>query len=223
MILAMTDHSFAQTAAAEPHVANIPPSPLSLWQRTAKRCLDVVGSVAGLLVTSPFLLVAVLLARWDTRASGFFRQERTGLDGKPFQCIKLRTMRDVKGTTVTTANDPRITPLGHWLRKLKLDELPQLWNVLRGDMSFVGPRPDVAEYTDLISGADRVVLSIRPGITGPASIKFRDEAVLLAAQDDPEHYNKTVIYPEKTRINRHYIENYSLAGDIVYILRTIIG
>ncbi len=134
-------------------------------------------------------------------------------------------MRDVDGvaTVVTTRDDPRITPLGQLLRRAKLDELPQLINVIKGDMSFVGPRPDVPGFADLLEGEDRIVLSIRPGITGPATLKYRNEEEMLSGIDDPETYNRDVIFPDKVAINRRYIEHYSLTGDVRYIIETVRG
>ena len=134
-------------------------------------------------------------------------------------------MRQVKGVqgTVTSSTDARITGTGKYLRKLKIDELPQLWNVLVGQMSLVGPRPDVPGYADQLQGDDRIVLSIQPGITGPASIAFRKEEELLASVDDPQKYNDEVVWPEKVRLNRRYIEEYSLLGDIKYIFKTVFG
>ena len=127
------------------------------------------------------------------------------------------------GTTVTTDNDPRITPLGKLFRKTKIDELPQLLNVLVGDMSLVGPRPDVPGFADKLEGEDRIILSVRPGITGPATLKYRNEEEILAAQEDPERYNLEVIYPDKIKINREYVEHYSFAKDLRYILHTLTG
>ncbi len=124
-------------------------------------------------------------------------------------------------TTVTTTNNPRITRTGAFLRRFKLDELPQLVNIIAGDMSFVGPRPDVPGYADKLEGEDRAILTIRPGITGPASLEFRNEEETLAEVEDPEKYNLEVIWPKKVKINRAYIEQYTFAKDIIYILKTI--
>jgi lipopolysaccharide/colanic/teichoic acid biosynthesis glycosyltransferase len=134
-------------------------------------------------------------------------------------------MRDLASvdTTVTSAHDPRITSLGRFLRKTKIDELPQLINVLVGQMSMVGPRPDVPGFADTLCGRDRIVLSVRPGVTGPASVRFRDEEEILAQQRDPERYNREMIFPEKVRINRTYVEEYSLWKDIYYIAKTVTG
>lgn len=194
-------------------------------ERRLKRLFDVVVSAAGLLLTGWLILIAYLLARMDTGESGFFRQTRVGKDGKLFEVIKIRTMRNDPAvqTTVTASGDPRLTRLGRFLRRTKIDELPQLINVLRGEMSFVGPRPDVPGFADRLSGRDRVILTVRPGITGPATLRFRDEETLLAEQDDPEAYNRDVIYPEKVRLNRRYVEQYSFVQDLRYIWRTLAG
>jgi lipopolysaccharide/colanic/teichoic acid biosynthesis glycosyltransferase len=127
------------------------------------------------------------------------------------------------GSSVSVAGESRITPLGHVLRKYKLDELPELWNVLVGDMSFVGPRPDVPGYADALQGRDRDVLKLRPGITGPASLKYRDEEEQLARVDDPQKYNDEVIFPDKVRINLYYLNNYSFIKDIQIIFCTVLG
>ncbi|MEM7366038.1 MAG: sugar transferase [Pseudomonadota bacterium] len=196
---------------------------LSRRDAAIKRLFDLVLSMFGLALTGGFILVGWLVATVDTGENGFFRQARIGRFGIPFKVVKLRTMKNVSSqeSTVTVRGDSRITPIGSWLRRLKLDELPQLWNVLVGEMSFVGPRPDVAGFADRLTGEDRVILSIRPGITGPATLQFRDEEVLLASQTDPERYNRETLYPEKVRINRMYVEHYSFGKDVQYIVRTI--
>ena len=156
---------------------------LSLLDRTLKRSFDIVLAALGLLLFGAVILLAFIVATIDTGANGFFLQHRIGRWGKPFRVVKIRTMRVTPepGTTVTTAEDTRITRVGAVLRRLKLDELPQLINVLLGTMSFVGPRPDVAGFADELRGEDRVILSVRPGITGPATLHFRDEEQILAA------------------------------------------
>ena len=198
---------------------------LTAWQAIQKRLFDISGALLGLSMTWWLILIACVLARLDTGKSGLFRQTRVGRDGKLFKVVKIRTMRDnpAVNTTVTSARDQRITPLGRFLRSTKIDELPQLWNVLIGQMSFVGPRPDVPGYADRLSGEDRIILSIRPGITGPATLRFRDEEELLAAQGDPEAYNREIIYPEKVHINRQYIEQYSFSKDVIYLWQTLAG
>ncbi len=199
------------------------PIGLSLQQRFAKRLLDLGLSLLGLTLASPLILFGWLAATLSTGKNGFFLQDRVGRGGRLFKVIKLRTMRDVPGfvSTVTTDRDPRITRVGHWLRVTKMDELPQLINVVLGQMSFVGPRPDVPGFADLLQGESRAILDIRPGITGPATLEFRDEQRLLAMQSDPERYNREVIWPRKVELNLAYIRNYSIAKDVRYIVQTI--
>ncbi|MCF8036343.1 MAG: sugar transferase [Desulfobacteraceae bacterium] len=198
---------------------------LTLPQAALKRGFDFLGAAFGLALTIWIILPAWVLASIDTRKNGFFTQDRVGRDGRIFRVIKFRTMREVPGmsTTVTTGTDQRITSLGRFWRKSKIDELPQLINVLKGDMSFVGPRPDVPGYADRLQGDDRIVLSVRPGITGPATLKYRDEEAILADQDDPERYNNEVLWPDKVRINREYVENWSFWQDINYLWKTVFG
>jgi len=196
---------------------------LSLRQAALKRGFDVVGAAIGLLLTFWLIALAWLAATLDTRANGFFIQQRVGRNGRLFHVVKIRTMRPVDGldSTVTTGHDPRITPLGRFFRRTKIDELPQLGNVLLGQMSFVGPRPDVPGYADALEGADRLVLTVHPGITGPATLKYRDEESLLAEVEDPEAHNREVIYPDKVRLNREYVQNWSLWQDLRYIWQTV--
>ena len=189
----------------------------------AKRLFDVVVSFVGLCLCSWLILFAWLCAVLETKSNGFFTQKRVGKNGKLFSIIKIKTMLPNNGSTITTRNDKRITKLGAFWRKTKIDELPQLINVFLGHMSLVGPRPDVPGYADKLVGRDRVVLSVRPGITGPASLKFKNEEELLAAQHDPVKYNNEVIFPEKVRINIEYVENWSFMKDIKYIYQTIFG
>jgi len=152
-----------------------------------------------------------------------FIQERVGRQGRRFRCVKFRTMQTGAQSqgSVTTATDSRVTPLGRVLRRFKLDELPQLWNVVTGHMSFVGPRPDVPGYADRLQGEDRQVLDLSPGITGPATLLFREEERLLTLARNPRTFNDEVIYPEKVRINRAYLENGSFWRDIGYVLATV--
>ena len=188
-----------------------------------KRVFDLFFSIIGIAVTFPIMLIAWVVASIETKSNGLFMQKRVGKDGKLFNVLKIKTMKEIDGveTTVTTSKDRRITKSGAFFRKYKIDELPQLFNVLLGDMSFVGPRPDVEGYADKLEGDDRIILSIRPGITGPASIKYKNEEELLAKQTDPKEYNDKVIWPDKVRINKEYIRNWSLKKDIEYIIETI--
>jgi lipopolysaccharide/colanic/teichoic acid biosynthesis glycosyltransferase len=198
---------------------------LSPTQRTVKRMFDAGLALIGLMVTWPIIALAWLVASIETRSNGIFSQTRIGLESKPFRVYKIKTMRPVEGieTSVTTQDDRRITRSGAFFRRTKIDELPQLFNVLLGQMSFVGPRPDVPGYADRLEGEDRIILQVRPGITGPASLKFKNEEEILARQEDPETYNSEVIWPEKIRINKEYIANWSLKNDIIYIMNTIAG
>lgn len=196
---------------------------LSPRQAALKRALDVVVASLGLVLGVPLLAVGWLAATLSTRQNGLFRQVRVGRDGELFEVLKLRSMRSGSGlsSTVTTSGDVRITRVGAVLRRFKVDELPQLVNVLSGEMSLVGPRPDVPGFADLLTGDDRVVLTVRPGITGPASLAFRHEEKVLAAVADPERHNREVLWPEKVRINRAYVRDWSLAGDLRYLWETV--
>lgn len=196
---------------------------LGTFQAVQKRAFDLIFSVLGLLVAWWLILLAWVAASIDTRSNGFFIQKRVGRNGRSFQVVKIKTMRQVASfdTTVTRRGDPRITTLGAFFRRTKIDELPQLWNVLLGNMSFVGPRPDVPGFADKLKGEERTMLSIRPGITGPATLKYRNEEEILAAQEDPEAYNRDIIWPDKVRINLDYIRNWSLRNDIQYIIQTV--
>jgi len=189
-----------------------------------KYTFDFIVALIGFIITSPIILISYLVASIETGESGFFTQKRVGKNNQIFKIIKVKTMKsdtDLK-TNVTTDKDPRITSSGRFFRKTKIDELPQLINILKGEMSFVGPRPDVPEIINTMNEEDKeIILSVRPGITGPASLKYENEEEILAAKDNPEKYNKEVIFPDKVRINKEYIENYSFFKDIYYILKTI--
>lgn len=188
-----------------------------------KRVFDLLFAILGLLLFGWVIVLAAFLAWLDTGENGFFTQHRVGRHGKLFKIIKIRTMRSGSAveTSVTTSRDPRITKLGRVLRKTKIDELPQLINVLLGQMSFVGPRPDVPGFADQLTGDDRVIVSLRPGITGPATIYYQNEEELLAQQSDPERYNRDVIYPHKVKMTKQYIKEYSFGKDVYYILKTL--
>jgi lipopolysaccharide/colanic/teichoic acid biosynthesis glycosyltransferase len=190
-----------------------------------KFIFDRIVSLFGLLVLWPVLIVVAILIKIKMPGGpAFFTQNRVGRNGKLFTMYKFRSMTvDHGGSSVSVAGESRITPLGAKLRKYKLDELPELWNVLVGDMSFVGPRPDVPGYADALTGEDREVLKLRPGITGPASLKYRNEEELLATVDDPQRYNDEVIFPDKVRINRYYLHHYSFWMDIKMIFATVLG
>jgi lipopolysaccharide/colanic/teichoic acid biosynthesis glycosyltransferase len=193
--------------------------------KVQKRLFDVVVAIVGLLLTWWIILLAALVSWLDTGEPGLFAQNRVGRYGKPFKLYKIRTMTSSTEpqSTVTTIDDKRITRSGRMFRGTKIDELPQLYNVLLGQMSLVGPRPDVAGFADMLKGEDRAILLLRPGITGPATLRYRDEETLLAAVDDAEAYNRNVIFPHKVQINLDYIRNYSVIGDIKYMLKTVFG
>jgi lipopolysaccharide/colanic/teichoic acid biosynthesis glycosyltransferase len=198
---------------------------LTRAQKVQKRAFDILFSMLGIVLTLPIMLLAWITATLETGSNGLFAQKRIGKYGKPFYVFKIKTMKEVEGvsTTVTTENDIRITISGVFFRKTKIDELPQLFNVLLGEMSFVGPRPDVPGFADRLEGEDREILQVAPGITGPASLKYKDEEVLLAQQEDPEWYNREVIWPDKVQVNRKYLQEWSLKKDITYIMKTIVG
>lgn len=190
-----------------------------------KRIFDFTLALLTLCLTWWIVVIAWIIASVETKSNGFFIQKRIGKDAKPFNIFKIKTMKKVEGieTTITALNDSRITKSGTFFRRTKIDELPQLLNILKGDMSFVGPRPDVEGYADRLEGKDRVILTIKPGITGPASLKYRDEEQILAQQEDPKEYNDRVIWPDKIKINREYVKNHSLKQDIAYIIKTVVG
>ena len=190
-----------------------------------KSIFDHLCALLGLLVLWPLMvIIAILIKIKNPGGPVIFSQERVGRHGKIFTMYKFRTMITAHGgSPVSVKGESRITPVGAFLRKYKLDELPELWNVLIGDMSFVGPRPDVPGYADKLEGEDRLVLSVKPGITGPASLKYADEEELLAAQADPVAYNDDVIFPDKTRINVNYVKTRSFWLDIRIILYTLLG
>lgn len=190
-----------------------------------KWIFDRIVSFIGLLCLWPVLIVVTILIKIKMPGGpALFTQKRVGRHGKSFTMHKFRSMTvSHSGSSVSVAGEARITPLGAKLRKYKLDELPELWDVLIGNMSFVGPRPDVPGYADQLKGNDRRVLELRPGITGPASLKYRDEEELLAKVENPIEYNDTVIYPDKVRINLYYLDHYSFMKDIQMILCTVLG
>ena len=213
-----------------------------------KFVFDKVVSLVGLIVLSPLLLIVALLIKWKMPGPILFCQQRVGRYGRIFTVYKFRTLtvkaeasvasRNSEASSIASQEQSRITPLGEKLRRYKLDELPELWNVLKGDMSFVGPRPDVPGYADQLQGEDREVLLLRPGITGPASLKYRNEDDILEAVDEAlqkgrselpmgittvQEYNDNVIYPDKVRLNRYYLHHYSFIKDIQMIVCTVLG
>jgi lipopolysaccharide/colanic/teichoic acid biosynthesis glycosyltransferase len=210
----------------------------TFYARGGKRLFDIAAAALGLLVLSPLLLVVSGLIRLTSRGPVLFLQERVGQAGKTFRIVKFRSMTDkaatyqhasarvessnncVAGPLITSAEDPRITPVGRVLRRFKLDELPQLWNVLRGDMSLVGPRPEVPHYVASYTASQSRVLTVRPGITDPASVAYRHEEDLLAGKPDPDSYYRQVILPDKLRMNLEYVDKISFFSDLSLMLRT---
>lgn len=190
-----------------------------------KSIFDCTASFFGLIFLFPILIIVGILIRIKMPGGPvIFKQRRVGRHGKLFTMYKFRSMTvSHSGSSVSVRGENRITPLGAKLRKYKLDELLELWNVLIGDMSFVGPRPDVPGYADKLEGDDRRMLLLKPGITGPASLKYRDEEELLAEQENPQKYNDEVLFPDKVRINIEYLDNWSFWNDIKIIIYTILG
>ena len=189
-----------------------------------KRLFDLVGASVGLLVLSPLFAVVAILIKRDSRGPVFFKQQRVGRHFRPFWIYKFRTMTPdarLKGSLLTVGEDPRITRVGRFLRRAKLDELPQLINIVKGEMSFVGPRPEVTRYVELFRGEYSEILQVRPGMTDLASLKYRDESTLLASSMTPEEEYITHILPDKLRLGRQYVRELSLVRDVTLIARTV--
>jgi len=187
-----------------------------------KRLFDFVLALIIFCSTFWLILLMYIVATIDTK-NGLFMQERIGQYGKKFKIIKLRTMKITASTTInaTAHNDSRITKFGRILRNTKLDELPEIINILFGHMSFVGPRPEVPGYADKLFGEDTLILRVKPGITGPATLKYINEEKILSQQNNPQKYNDKVIYPDKVKINLDYIRHYSFTKDLYYVYKTI--
>lgn len=188
-----------------------------------KRLLDIIVSGLGLVFLLPVMIIVLLAVVVSSKGPVLFTQPRVGQDGKIFKVVKFRTMRvgGEKEGSITTATDARITQIGRWLRRFKLDEYTQLWNVFIGNMSLVGPRPDVPGYADRLRDRARSILSLRPGITGPATLYFKNEEELLDLAEDPKRYNDWVIYPAKVALNLNYLERWSFSRDVGYIVITV--
>lgn len=190
-----------------------------------KSIFDRTASFFGLVFLFPVLIVVGILIRIKMPSGPIiFKQRRVGQHGQLFTMYKFRSMTvGHSGSSVSVKGESRITPLGAKLRKYKLDELPELWNVLIGDMSLVGPRPDVPGYADKLEGENRRMLLLKPGITGPASLKYRNEEEILAEQENPQKYNDAVLFPDKVQINIEYLDNWSFWNDIKIIIYTVLG
>ena len=217
----------SKTVDAKIVIADPPPVLVSPWRpahAAAKRALDLVGASFGVLLVSPLLIVAAVAIKLDSRGPVLFRQLRMGRGMKPFSILKFRTMvvdAPQLGNALTVGRDPRITRVGRVLRRTKLDELPQLINVLKGDMSLVGPRPEVPEYVALYREDYERILTVRPGITGLASIKYRHEAEILAQAENPEHEYVTRVLPEKIALAEEYLRRATLVFDVTLMLKTL--
>ena len=189
-----------------------------------KRLFDVISSLTGILILTPLFIIVAVSIKLDSYGPILFQQTRIGRSGSKFKIYKFRTMivnAEQFGQQITIGDDQRITKIGAWLRKFKLDELPQLFNVLNGEMSLVGPRPEVEKYVDLYTSHQRQVLQVRPGITDPASIVFRNESDLLGKADDPENFYIREIMPKKLELNLNYLKSQSIISDIKIILNTL--
>ena len=189
-----------------------------------KRIIDIFFSILGIILLFPIFIFLSFLIKNDSKGPVFFIQERVGRDGKIFKIIKFRTMDTIQysNSKVSVKGDARVTKIGVLLRRYKLDELPELINVLLGHMSFVGPRPDVPGYADKLVGYNRNILKLRPGITGPASLKYSNEEEILAQKKDPQLYNDQVIFPDKVKINLDYYQNQTIWLDIKIIFATLV-
>lgn len=191
-----------------------------------KRLFDIIASGLGLIILSPLFLVVAVWVKLDSPGPVFYKQIRVGRNNKDFFLYKFRSMRvgsDKKGLITVGGHDPRVTRSGYYIRKYKLDEFPQLINVFKGEMSLVGPRPEVRKYVDLYTPEQMHVLDVRPGITDLASIRYRNENELLEQASDPEQYYRDVVMQDKLRINLEYVRNHSFLGDIRLIFNTFIA
>ena len=189
-----------------------------------KRFIDIIASGLGLLVLLPLMMALIIWIRLDSPGSAFYKQQRIGKDGRLFWLFKFRSMADRAGGPEVTLghSDPRITAAGSWLRRTKLDELPQLWNVLIGDMSLVGPRPEVPHYVERYSDEMKRVLAVRPGLTDPASLNGFDEGAILDAADDPERHYVEVVMPQKVAMQLDYIDRANAFSDLMLVARTLL-
>ena len=188
-----------------------------------KRLFDIILSFVGIIILTPVFIIVSILIKIDSSGPVFFLQERVGLNGKLFKIIKFRSMKinHNNSLTITLENDKRITRIGKKIRKYKIDEIPELINVFIGNMSFVGPRPDVPGYADLLKGESRNILKLRPGITSLASIKYANEEMILLNEDDPIEYNNNIIFPDKVKMNLNYYYNNNIWIDIKIIFATL--
>lgn len=194
---------------------------LSKKQQILKRLFDVSLTFILLLIVLFPLILLLLISRINLGLPGIFTQMRIGKEGIPFKMYKIRTLKGQKQHSIEEIESHQ-TKWGRWLRKSKLDELPQLFNVLKGDMSLVGPRPDLSGYADKLLGEDRLILKVRPGITGPATLKYKNEDQILKEKHNPQQYNDDIIWPDKVQINKEYIKNWNLFKDLKYLFKSVI-
>lgn len=190
-----------------------------------KRIFDLFFSISGVIILSPLLILFSVVIKLTLQGEVFFKQKRVGQDGKTFKIYKFRTMvkdAESKGKKITVGKDIRITKIGHFLRKYKLDELPQLFNIIKGEMSFVGPRPEVPEYVKYYNNKQREILEVKPGITDYASIYFSNESELLGKVDNPDEFYINYIMPYKIKLNQKYINNINIFHDLKLIIMTIL-
>ena len=189
---------------------------LSVSQQRTKRFVDIIFSLVGVLIVLIPIVFLILIASISTKSFGVFLQKRVGMHGEHFTMFKIKTMRKI------SSDEFIVTSFGKFLRKTKLDELPQLFNVLIGDMSIVGPRPDIIGYADVLKDGDRIILSVRSGITGPATLKFSNEETILSLQTNPLEYNDAILWPQKVEINKMYVEEWNLMKDFRYMYLTML-
>ncbi len=189
----------------------------------SKILFDYTMTVILLVLLGWIIVILLIISFADTKEWGFYTQERIGKKGKTFKIFKIRTMikQSESQPNITTISDKKITRLGKKIRQYKLDELPQLFNVLLGDMSFVGPRPDVKGYADELKGSDSIILSVKPGITSLASIKYRNEEALLSKVENPQKYNDEIIWPDKIKMNKEYVLDWSFKKDLIILYKTL--
>lgn len=189
-----------------------------MWTKTL---FDYLLALILLPFIIPVVFILIIFSTIDTNEIGLFTHQRVGKNGKLFSIYKIRSMKGNTDSDITLSDNPQITRFGKFIRKTKLDELPQLFNILSNQMSFVGPRPDVPGYADKLKGNDRIILSVKPGITGPAQLAYKNEEVLLSLQENPLQYNDEIIWPDKVRINKAYVENWSFLNDLTYLYKTV--
>lgn len=185
-----------------------------------KNIFDYILALILLIFLVGLIVLLIIISSFDTNQFGVFTQERVGKNGHFFKIYKIRTIRGISNSTVTT-DQHQITKIGKVLRDYKFDELPQLFNILKGEMSFVGPRPDVKGYADELKVDDQIMLEVKPGITGPAQLKYRNEEEILSNVNDPIKYNDEIIWPDKVKINVEYVKNWSFKQDLIYMFQTV--